>query len=148
MSSNIGMVSTFFANHAFADIRLWCIPDSWYMSMYTAAAVPSPLESQNACRSKAWTGFLAIVRLRANLSSPGHFPLNFSYCVFSFLGKTVSQERLWSHASLKTIFPTKVTGLATARGSYIAVKLLSMCLCVAFCESLEKVIARVSFSLS
>ena len=49
---------------------------------------------------------------------------------------------------LKPVLPvsTKVKGLATARGSYIAVKLLNKFLCVAFCKSLEKVTGRVSFS--
>ena len=74
MRSNFGMVSPFFSNTAFAPKRPWCIPNSCYMAAYIAAAVPFPVESQNACRTKAWTVSWAMVRLRANLSSPGHFP--------------------------------------------------------------------------
>ena len=143
MSSNLGTVSPFFANRAFAANRLWCIPDSWYMTAYTATAVPFPLESQNACRSKAWTSFRAIVTLRRNLSSPGYFPLNFSHCAFSSLGKTASQGRCRLHYSLKTIFPSNVNGLPTPRRLYIEAKLLSSSLFVTFCESPEKVTASV-----
>ena len=118
------------------------------MTAYTAAAAPFPLESQNACRSKAWIRSWSVVRLCGNLSSPGHFPLNFSYCAFSSLGNIASQGRCQSHAFLKTIFPTKVTGLATPRGSYIGAKLLSTSLFVAWCESPEKVIPGVSYTES
>ena len=111
----------------------WCIPDSRYITAYTAAAVPFPVESQNICNSKAWPFSWVIVRLHANLSSPGHFPLNSSYCAFSSWGNIAAQGRCWSHTSLKTIFPTKVTELVTARGSYIEAKLLSISLGVAFC---------------
>ena len=147
MSSNFGMVSPFFAKHAFAANRLWCIPDSWYMTAYTAAAVPFPLESQNVCSSKAWLFSWAIVRLRRKLSSPGHFPLNFPYFAFCSLGKTASQGRCRLQASLKTIFPTKVNGLPTPGGLYVEAKLLSTSISVAFCQSPEGVTARV-FSTS
>ena len=39
---------------AFAAHSPWCIPDSRYITAYTAAAAPFPLESQNVCSSKAW----------------------------------------------------------------------------------------------
>ena len=98
--SNFGMVSPFFSNTAFAPKRPWCIPNSCYMAAYTAAAVPFPVESQNACRTKAWTVSWAMVTLRANLSLPGHFPQIVSPWVKQYPKEGVGHILLWKPFSL------------------------------------------------
>ena len=118
MSSNFGMVNSFFANRAFAangpSVHTRCLIHDSVHFCYC----PFPTRSQNACRSKAWTGSRAIVILRGKLSSPRHYPLIISHCASIFLGKTASQGRCQSHPSPKTVFLIKVTRLATLRGSY------------------------------
>ena len=139
ISSNLGLVSPFFANRTFAANRPWCIPDSWYTTVYTAAAVPLPLESQNAYRSN----LLGLVPLCGNFSSRGQFPLNFSHCAFSSWGKQhpkggVGHTRLW-----KPFSPPQLQDLLPQEGYILKLNFLGTSLFVASCESLEKVTGSV-----
>ena len=63
-SSTLGIVSPFFARRNFAASNPWLMPEAWWTTASTAAAVPAPLVSPKACKSTASMVSLKAGKLR------------------------------------------------------------------------------------
>ena len=63
-SSSLAIVSPCFARCDFAASTPWLMPEAWWTTAYTAAAVPAPLVSPKACKLTASMVSLKAGKLR------------------------------------------------------------------------------------
>ena len=116
-SSNLGIVNPFFARRDFAASKPWFVPEGCWTTAYTAAAVPAPLVSPNACNSIAVMGSRNAARLRSTCTMLVRLFSNMFHRSANFSGTRTSHGMRWSHMSWYKIFPTRETGEAMPNGS-------------------------------